>query len=649
MKRLIALFISLLVASISWNSLGCGGGETVVTVTAQLIRPDGTVLALSDSPLPLNLTIRLTFSDPVVPTEVRQYFVFTDDRGFSVPSNITWNAENTVMSVKPHNRLNTDTTYGIGIMEFTLSSSTSTSVAKARIDQFAEVFTTMVDNDINGDGLADLTVPATGWEGGTALANSGRGYLFYGTNLATKSAADADARIAGESAGDQVNFRWAQDINDDGYADLMGFSILYETVRGAFYIFYGGAGTPIAGDLSAADADLKLNGSQDGEAFFLPRGGDVNGDGFTDLVVGASGYDSFRGRVSVFFGPNFENGDSDSADVQFDGEAAGDILQALSQPGDVNGDGIADILCYAQGWKSGGGGGGPGRIYVIYGGSDLTSGSVATADVIIDGEADGDRLEVRGFADFDGDGIEDIFGEARGYESNRGRAYVFYGANLATKTNASEADVIFTGEADAADFGFIVRAAELTGDMRRDFIVSTAQYQAAAEAEPNRGRIYIFAGGDGFVTKGAENADIILTGEFSDDRFGFAGAGDVNGDFIDDIAANASAYQGGANTGRAYFFYGGTGLSTRVADTADVIFDAENASNDQLGIRDFWDFNGDGVMDIFLNASGFDDSGTVVPAATGRAYIFYGGSDLLSQSVSAAPVIITGENGGDLF
>jgi len=615
---------------------GCGG-ESPVTVSANVVLRDGTVRQLSDTPLPLNLNVQLTFSKAVDPTLAEALFTLMGG-GRDAITTITWNGDNTVMTARPDRPLEYGTTYTVSVAQGVIKSLSSADVYKTDVEAFTGTFDTMVQRDFNGDGLADMYASATTWQGGTTGEGGtgrGRGYIFYGDRLASGSAAGANAIIDGESDDDQMRTIWTYDIDDDGYEDLVLFTGAYNNWRGRIYFFYGGAGeTPINGGINAANADLIYTGVNDNDILFFPYIGDVNGDGYTDIVAPAMGYDGNRGRLYVFFGPNFESETTDGADVVITGESANDSLGLPMRVGDLNGDGIADIAASAQGYDAGGN---TGRVYVFYGGSSLASRGAADADVIITGENAGDTLAVGRMADLTGDGLWDLICVAIRYDANRGRVYVFSGSALASGT-ADSAGIIIGGEAGTDGMlGNPTTTGDVNGDGIDDLLVTAVLYDS------ERGRTYGFFGGSSLASKDAGDADFIFTGEDQNENLLFTRIGDVNGDGVGDILGNATGYPNGNNQGRVYAFFGGSSIASAGAGSADVIITGEN-NQDRLALFDLLDVNGDGIFDISGVSQGYNAG-----AETGRGYLFYGGSGLASSGAAAANIIIDGENAKDRF
>jgi len=197
-------------------------------------------------------------------------------------------------------------------------------------------------------------------------------------------------------------------------------------------------------------------------------GSDFNGDGIHDFIVGARRNDdggNYAGAAYIFFGASNLSGTKSlgggqSADVTILGKANADQLgYSVSSAGDVNGDGIDDILVGAERNDDGPGSNG-GAVYIFFGATTLSGtislGEGQSADVTILGKADGDRLSsgMSGAGDVNGDGIDDIIMGARfngDGASNAGVAYIFFGAATLSGTKdlgrSGSADVTILGKA----------------------------------------------------------------------------------------------------------------------------------------------------------------------------------------------------------
>ncbi|MBN1283599.1 MAG: VCBS repeat-containing protein, partial [Proteobacteria bacterium] len=463
------------------------------------------------------------------------------------------------------------------------------------------------------------------WNAG---GKNGRGYLFYaGVLEASMAAGSAAATVTGDAAGRQLGMWGRDDINHDGYSDLLGYESL-ENYTGRQYLFYGAAGdAPISGGLISNQAANTFSGVEDNEFFELVGTDDVNGDGYADIVA-RSRCGGDVGCVYAFLGPDFAAQEtSATADVTITGAAAGDFFGGTESNvcvADVNGDGIADIIAGSPVASAQ-----SGLIQVFYGGPSLASKSASAADVTITG--DGDLFGSYPFAaDLDGDGRKDIVVPNYNYDSSRGRVYVFYGANLASK-GAADADVILTGENVGDDFS-AVETGDVNGDGLTDLLVGADGY------DTDRGRAYVFYGGSGIATKGAADANIIYTGN-AGDSLEVAPPADINGDGIEDIILPRS-YSASAQ-GKIFIFIGGSGMTSGTVDSANITLSGEGTTDGYRFIRTL-DVNGDGIADVIAGASRYDSD-------RGRAYIFYGDVALSSRTADLADVIITGESANDQF
>src|SRR6185503_3426915 len=177
-----------------------------------------------------------------------------------------------------------------------------------------------------------------------------------------------NAEAAGSNFGQSVSS--AGDVNGDGYGDVIVGAHQYSSNTGRAYVYYGGPGADNV-------ADLTLTGETTSSFFgvFVSSAGDMNGDGYGDLIVGAFGYSGNTGRAYVYYGGPSPDA---VADLTLTGGAVGDAFGlSVSSAGDVNGDGYGDVIVGADAYSSE-----TGRAYVYYGGP----GTDAVADMTLTGE-----------------------------------------------------------------------------------------------------------------------------------------------------------------------------------------------------------------------------------------------------------------------
>lgn len=349
--------------------------------------------------------------------------------------------------------------------------------------------------DVNGDGVGDLVVGAP-----TSVMGRGHAYVVLGG----KATADVDlgalgARgftITGASVPAEAGWTVAGvgDVNGDGIDDVAVGAVLEGMGDGAAYVVYGSR--------SPADVDLSTLGARgfrigksspsmfDEVGWSLGRAGDVNGDGYADVVVGSPYYASGASTGFVVFGGP-ANAAVDLAALGTRGLAvtgASTLATSLSGVGDVNGDGLADVAFGAPAAA-----GGNGHTYVVYGSGasgalDVSTMSVARGFAIEGAAGDGIGSSVAAAGDFNGDGLSDLVTGGDQAQGGAGRAYVVYGSR-------SPSDVLLGSltpsqgvrmDGDAAAGAMAGRAvsggSDVTGDGRPDVLVGAPGIAASAGA-----------------------------------------------------------------------------------------------------------------------------------------------------------------------
>ncbi len=463
----------------------------------------------------------------------------------------------------------------------------------------------------------------------------------------TVALSDADYTITGEYQTQYLGYRVASagDVDGDGVIDILVSAHGYSGGKGAVLLFLGSSlGTTASLGLSDADYIFVGESPEDYVGHGVAGAGDVDGDGLDDILMGASLNDDGgdrAGKAYLMLGSSLGTDstiDLSNADYSFAGENLDDFLgKNVSWAGDVDGDGLDDILLAAPGNDDGGTS--AGKVYLILASSLGTDSAfdLANADYSFVGEnttSDQAGGSLAGAGDVDGDGLDDILIGAAGNDegagseggSDSGKVYVVLASSLvAGSLDLEDADYSFLGEMPGDAAGSIVSGAgDVDGDGLDDILIG-APFNDEVDDKSGKAYLILASSLDPLGPTDLEDADYGFLGEVEDDYAGraLAGAGDVDGDGLDDILIGAP-HTNNLGTGQAYLLLGSSiGASTTIDLTsADYTFTGEGGDDRAgIGVAGAGDVNGDGLDDILVGAFANDDGGTTA----GKAYLLLGG------------------------
>ncbi len=501
--------------------------------------------------------------------------------------------------------------------------------------------------DINGDGLADLIIGAP-YSDPASGSYGGRSYIVFGqTNTSAINLSAVANGIGGFVVNGQVfqnaeitvgeqsgmSVASAGDINGDGLADLIigapnavnvdNNGSMF-TSSGRSYVVFGQTSTT-AIDLSTialGSGGFAINGQFDQNSLSgrsVASAGDVNGDGFADLIIGAPN-SSDGGLSYVVFGKST----TDAIDLSAIANGTGGFVisgqgghasflrtgTSVASAGDVNGDGLSDLFVGALARGHGGGG------YVVFGKtgtseinlSDIAAGTGGGFAINAEEASNYTGWSVANAGDINGDGLSDmIIGAPRSDTdiNSAGRSYVVFGQTGTTAINLSavatgvggfviNGESVFGGNSGSS----VASAGDVNGDGLSDLIVG-----ASRVGDYHEGKSYVIFGSttgafaqtavDQLGTGGNNNligtavAETLIGGEGNDTLTGNGGADVLYGGAGNDnvvlnasnIAALISRFGSGGNTNQLARIDGGSGMDTIMLSGSGLLLDLTAIAN----------------------------------------------------------------------
>jgi hypothetical protein len=470
--------------------------------------------------------------------------------------------------------------------------------------------------DVNADGHGDVIVGASQDDDNTS--NSGSAYVYLGSaagiDLGSESKLNASDASSGDNFGSAV--AGAGDVNGDGYADVIVGAYWDDdaggTGSGSAYVYLGAA----SGVDPAAETKLTASdpASEDLYGYSVSGAGDVNGDGYADVIVGAENDDdrgTDSGSAYVYLGSaSGVDPDAETKLTASDGAAEDWYAKSVSGAGDVNGDGYADVIVGAHGDDDGGPKSGTAYVYL---GSATGLDLASEAKVVASDASNSSWLgwSVSGAGDVNGDGFDDVVVGARDEDQNgynAGAAYVYLGSPSGIDLTA-EVKLDASDGGDEDYFGHDVAGiGDVNGDGFDEVIVGA---YGADDGGSMTGSAYVYLGTANGIDPGTESKHT-ASDAAADDRFGWrtAGAGDANGDGFDDVIVSAHYHEHlGPGSGAVYVLHSDTAGDDddSAGDDDDITGDDDTAGDDDDDDDDTTGDDDDITDDDTTSGAGDDD------------------------------------------
>ncbi|GGM98165.1 hypothetical protein GCM10010967_34980 [Dyadobacter beijingensis] len=511
--------------------------------------------------------------------------------------------------------------------------------------------------DIDGNGFSDLVIGANLYDQGQV--NEGAAFVFYGSKSGINANQPAILEVNQANAMLGMSVAGAGDINADGYGDVLAGAPFYsqgQTEEGAAFLYFGspkglgnkptviqsnqayahmGSAVASAGDLDAdgyadiavgaphydkVQADVGLTTIYSGSAFGINANpsaaiagvqmneemgrsvacvGDVNADGYADLMIGSrlqGKGPANEGVVYIYPGSQAGMGKKPLSTLK-SGQANAYLGQSVASAGDVDGDGVSDVVIgchlYSHGQNN------EGAVMIWHG---TTSGPVPASALMVNQPESQFGYSVSGAGDIDGDGYDDIVVGAPRYDNGQadeGAAFVFRGTANGIDSNPS--NLLEADQADAA-FGTSVSAAgDVDGNGYADLIVGAMHYHNGQDEE---GAAFVYLGS----SAGIQPIPIRLESNVAGAWYGcaVAHAGDLNADGFSEIVIGAMNYSNGQSEEGAIYIYPGTSAGPDATQARIIESDQDDA---RLGnaVSGAHDVNGDDQPDIVAGAYSLGD------------------------------------------
>lgn len=400
----------------------------------------------------------------------------------------------------------------------------------------------------------------------------------------------------------------AGDVNNDGFDDVIVGAPYYDLSQpneGAAFLFYGSlngidAGSPVILQIGQQGANFGTS---------VANAGDLNNDGFDDVVVGAPYFDNEdtdEGAAFVFLGQ--DTGISQTPQNHVEGNLAGaNMGYAVACAGRVNNDAYTDIIIAAPGWQN---------TEIGEGAAFVFHGSQQGLDPLIKTSLEGNIVDahissVTGAGDVNNDGYDDVVLGALGYTNGQffeGAAFVYYGSPAGISPN--EKTILEGGQEFPAMGVSIAGPGDVNGDGFDDIIVGASEY---SHGQSHEGVVFVFYGSAMGISL---SSSAILEKNQAEADFGHSvsGVGDLNSDGYVDVAVGAYRFDNGQEEeGATFIFFG----SQDGLKPSNLMYES-NQSFAHMGqsVASAGDVDGDGVKDLIIGAQTFGKN------SEGAAFVF---------------------------
>ncbi|MCF0063966.1 FG-GAP-like repeat-containing protein [Dyadobacter chenwenxiniae] len=467
--------------------------------------------------------------------------------------------------------------------------------------------------DVNGDGYSDIIVGSYLYDYGQT--NEGAVFVYHGSAQGIKASAAIRLESNQPEAKQGIAVACAGDVNGEGYSDVMIGIWQYdkgENNEGAVVIHHGSPN----GLISSPASTLESNQADAGMGWSVKSAGDVNGDGYSDIITGANTYDTGQtdeGAAFVWLG--MADGLNKTYGTQLEMNQPEALFGSfISSAGDLNGDGYGDVAIAAFYYDSGQTS--EGAVFIFHG-------SAAGLDVVPNQILESNQEyasmgSTSSAGDINGDGYGDlIVGMPLFGGNDAGAVFIYTGSPAGINSNIKT--IIYGKQEDDAYFGNSVSCAgDVNGDGFSDIIIGSPGLLVSSPAD--QGAAFVYHGSPNGINKDAANVTLTANacGNWCNYGNEVSGGGDINNDGYGDVIVGSTYYSNGEfNEGAVYIYYGSAiGLNINLK-----IIVESNRENSGMGSSfEVGDLNGDGYLDLALGAHEYSNGQHL----EGAVFIYYG-------------------------